>query len=377
MNGTIDTTVTKQWQNRPEDQRFLTLDELAAAVKYTDDNSREIRARVKDLSCIMNDDCDDIRLEIRQAKEPAILTHHSFGGLCARVGAPANYLRSLPVELAAENLNHGIQTATNDAIMPYIFENGHTTLRASTSQTYGRIYDTEVVAAIKNLVARNGVNWKVPGTLNWATDKHNPHVDVTKENTTLYASDRDVFVFLVDDENPIEVGKLENGEPDLMFRGFYAWNSEVGAATFGLATMYMRAVCQNRILWGVENRRELKFRHTAGAPDRFLHEVRPALIEYAHHNSGRLIAGVNEAKRPILPDERGDKVKWIMKEAGITQSQAAGVLNTVEREEGRICRSAWDVAQGLTAMARRIPHQDQRVKMERAAKTILDAVAVA
>jgi hypothetical protein len=30
---------------------------------------------------------------------------------------------------------------------------------------------------------------------------HNPFVDVTKDTTTLYASDRDVFLFLVDDTN--------------------------------------------------------------------------------------------------------------------------------------------------------------------------------
>ena len=49
---------------------------------------------------------------------------------------------------------------------------------------------------------------------------HDPEIPVSTNTTTLFASDRDVFVFLVDDRNPIEVGKLANGEPDLMFRGF-------------------------------------------------------------------------------------------------------------------------------------------------------------
>ncbi len=42
---------------------------------------------------------------------------------------------------------------------------------------------------------------------------HNPFVEVTKDTTTLYASDRDVFLFLVDDANPIEAGRLPNGDP--------------------------------------------------------------------------------------------------------------------------------------------------------------------
>ena len=76
------------------------------------------------------------------------------------------------------------------------------------------------------------------------------HSDVSKDTTTLYASDRDVFVFLVDDLNPIEAGHLPDGSPDVFFRGLYAWNSEVGAKTLSIASFYLRAVCQNRMLWG-------------------------------------------------------------------------------------------------------------------------------
>ena len=43
-------------------------------------------------------------------------------------------------------------------------------------------------------------------------------VDITKDTTTLYASDRDVFLFLVDDTHPIEAGRLADGSPDLYFR---------------------------------------------------------------------------------------------------------------------------------------------------------------
>jgi len=65
---------------------------------------------------------------------------------------------------------------------------------------------------------------------------NNPRVDVTKETTTLYASDRDVFLFLVDDLNPIDAGLPTDEPPDLHFRGFYCWNPEVGAKTLGIAT---------------------------------------------------------------------------------------------------------------------------------------------
>ena len=42
----------------------------------------------------------------------------------------------------------------------------------------------------------------------WSTGVYNPTVEISRDTTTLYASDRDVFLFLVDDHNPIEAGRL-------------------------------------------------------------------------------------------------------------------------------------------------------------------------
>ena len=47
-------------------------------------------------------------------------------------------------------------------------------------------------------IAGNGTGdtrWKVPGVLDWSTGIYNPRVDISKDTTTLYASDRDVFLF--------------------------------------------------------------------------------------------------------------------------------------------------------------------------------------
>jgi hypothetical protein len=44
--------------------------------------------------------------------------------------------------------------------------------------------------------------------LDWSTGVYNPDVEISRDTTTLYASDRDVFLFLVDDHNPIEAGRL-------------------------------------------------------------------------------------------------------------------------------------------------------------------------
>src|SRR3546814_4379725 len=75
-------------------------------------------------------------------------------------------------------------------------EDGRTELRAVTGPDYGRIWDHELVAAVMNIAGdgTGDTRWKVPGLLDWSTMTHNPFVDVTKDTTTLYASDRDVFL---------------------------------------------------------------------------------------------------------------------------------------------------------------------------------------
>lgn len=55
--------------------------------------------------------------------------------------------------------------------------------------------------------------------------------------------------------------------------------------------------------------------------------------------------------------------------------RALEIMEAVEREEGRPARSAWDMAQGITAVARRIPNTDDRLDMEIVAGRILTKVA--
>jgi hypothetical protein len=107
----------------------------------------------------------------------------------------------LPAPLAAINLQYGLTSHRAELIKTLEVEGGRVELRAVTGPDYGRIYDHELVAAVQR-IAGNGTGdtrWKVPGVLDWSTGIYNPRVDITKSTTTLYASDRDVFLFLVDD----------------------------------------------------------------------------------------------------------------------------------------------------------------------------------
>lgn len=255
-------------------------------------------------------------------------------------------------------------------------DDGRLELRAVTGPEYGRIWDKDLIAAIMN-IAGNGTGdtiWKVPGLLDWSTMTHNPFVDITKDTTTLYASDRDVFVFLCDDTHPIEAGRLPNGEPDLYFRGFYAWNSEVGSKTLGIASFYLRAVCANRNLWGTENFEEITIRHSKFAAQRFAHEAAPALTNFANSSPAPFIAGIRAARERIVARTQDDRSEFLRKR-GFSKAETGKIIETVLSEEGRPPESIFDFVQGITALARGKSHQDTRLELEGKAKRLLESAA--
>ena len=249
-------------------------------------------------------------------------------------------------------------------------------LRAVTGPDYGRIFDHELVEAVQR-IAGNGTGdtrWKVPGVLDWSTGIYNPHADITKDTTTLYASDRDVFLFLVDDLNPIEAGKLPDGSPDLFFRGFYCWNSEVGAKTLGIASFYLRAVCQNRNLWGVEDFEEITIRHSKYAASRFAHEAAPALTSSPTPRPMPFVNGIKAARERIVARDDEDRISFLRKR-GFSKTETTKIIDTVLLEEGQPPESVFDFVQGITAVARDKPHQDARLDLEQRAKKLLDRAA--
>jgi hypothetical protein len=369
--------VSSEWFSRPDDERFLSLTELYNAVKVRAEraSARTVESRAVRVEA-NRDDTERLSLIVPGQDEPIAPTHWSFGQLCSLVGAPASYMRQLPAPLAGINLQHGLLSHRAELVKTLEAEDGRIELRAVTGPDYGRIWDHELVAAVMR-IAGNGVGdtmWKVPGVLDWATMTHNPFVDVTKDTTTLYASDRDVFLFLVDDTHPIEAGRLPNGEPDLYFRGFYCWNSEVGSKTLGIASFYLRAVCMNRNLWGVEGFEEISIRHSKFAAQRFAHEAAPALTSFANSSPAPFVAGIRAAREKIVTRTDEDRETFLRKR-GFSKAETAKIIETVLQEDGRPPESIFDFVQGMTAHARTKAHQDTRLELETKAKTLLEKAA--
>jgi hypothetical protein len=369
--------VSSEWFSRPADQRYLSLSELFTAVLGRADRSQTRTAESAAIRVDANrDDAERLALIVPGADVPLVPTHWSFGQLASLVGAPATYLRELPAPLAGINLQYGLTSHRAELVRTLEVEDGRVELRAVTGPDYGRIFDHELVAAVQR-IAGNGTGdtrWKVPGVLDWSTGIYNPRVDITRDTTTLYASDRDVFLFLVDDLNPIEAGRLRDGSPDLYFRGFYCWNSEVGANTLGIASFYLRAVCQNRNLWGVEDFEEITIRHSKFAASRFAHVAAPALTRFANSSPMPFVNGIKAARERVVARTDEERTEFLRKR-GFGKSETAKIIETVLAEEGRKPESVFDFVQGITAVARDKAHQEARLDLEARATKLLERVA--
>ena len=372
--GTRVGRVSSEWFSRPDDERYLSLTDLYDAVRRRAERAqtRTVESRAVKVEA-SRDSAERLALIVPGRDEPVAPTHWSFGQLCSLVGAPSSYMRQLPAPLAGINLQHGLLSHRAELLKTLEADDGRVELRAVTGPDYGRIWDHELVAAVMK-IAGNGTGdtrWKVPGVLDWNAMTHNPFVDITKDTTTLYASDRDVFLFLVDDTHPIEAGRLPDGSPDLYFRGFYCWNSEVGSKTLGIASFYLRAVCMNRNLWGVENFEEITIRHSKFAAQRFAYEAAPALTRFADSSPAPFVAGIKAARERIVARSDEDRDSFLRKR-GFSKSETAKIVETVLHEEGRPPESVFDFVQGITALARGKAHQDARLELEGRAKRLLE-----
>jgi hypothetical protein len=359
--------INKEWQNRPSDQRFLTVPELHVYNESKRAASRQRGVALDHLRVRALDD-GDLALVDPEKGTGAVLTHWAFGQLAGAAKAPAGYLRTLPAELAQIPLQYSLEQQREDAklLLRHAQANGGAgrwSVEAITSDTYSRIYDAELTSAILEHLDLEA--WKVPAASYAATDP--------KKATTLYASDRDCFVCLVDDQHPIEVPGTSGVET--LFRGLIARNSEVGAAAFEVTAFLYRRICDNRIIWGGREVRSLKIRHTSGGPMRYLREARPAIQRYLTASTDETVAMVRQARAIEVGRSEKEAKSWL-KARGFTQGESRRAIELAAAEPGANPRSVWSLVQGLTAQAHEVPFGDERLDLERRAARLLDAVEV-
>ncbi len=357
---------SRQWASRPDDQRFTSLPEMLAHTKHQREISRPTIISSRRIEARPIEEDSNRKSLVIAGPDDAIATptHWAFGQLAQRVKAPAGYLRDLPADIAADCLNWGLARRGVEEVGLLMRGEDERLMEmaAATGPGYGRVWNEEIVAALIDRFG-DGItgDFTVPGEFGQA-------VDIDRQNTTLYASDRDMFVFLADEKNRIEVPGRRNGQAGEMSRGFFVWNSEVGSTSFGIATFLFDYVCSNRIVWGAQGYEEIRVRHTAGAPDRWIEEVAPAIEAYANKSTDSITKAIEDARSRRLGDQ--DAVTEFLAKR-FTKSKAQAISLAHLADEDRPIETLWDAAVGITAYARGVKWQDERVGLEREAGKIM------
>jgi hypothetical protein len=354
-----------QWRSRADDERYTSLDDMLAHFRTIKAESRQTVASSHGIRAIPDDDHKGLMIEIDGETEPYCPTHHSFGQLATLGKSPAYYLHTLPSPLAADCVNYGLQFKRDIADVGLLLHrNGSDTLRAATGPEYGRIWNADVVAALMDRFG-DGISgvWRVPGEFGKA-------VEVTKANTTLFGSDRDMFCFLADEQNRIEIPGRRGGRGGSLARGFFVWNSEVGDRSVGLGFFLFDYTCSNRIVWGVHEYNEVRISHTKSAPDKYVEKMMPVIDAYANAAASSTMEAIEQARQKRLDDKLDE---FLAKRFARTMATSLKAIHEVE--EGRPIETLWDVATAATAYARSIPHQNRRVELERKAGELLRLAA--
>lgn len=369
---------SREWATRPDDERFCDLISMQAHFEHKREISKESIIDVRAIEAFAPDR-NKLVLRSKYAPIPEAgvkakpmefePSNWAFHQIALKAGAPVRYINSLPAPLAAQCLNHGLAHAKDEKANVLVeVEDGNRTIRSLNGKDYGRVWNADIVGALVRRFG-DGVTgeFRVPGEFGRKLDR------VTKANTTLFAGDRDMFVFLADEENRIELPNRRDGEHGTLARGFFVWNSEVGARTLGIASFLFDYACANRIVWGATEVREMTIRHRSRAPERLFHEMMPAMRKFAEASQTSTL-GINNtlrnAQRKSIGTTQEDVNDYLAK--FFTPGAVPRINNAHMIEEHRPIRTTWDAITGATAYAKTIQHQDARVEVERSAGKLLD-----
>ena len=347
----------KQWLERPPDERFFDLQSL---YDFTRNRQRQSLQRIRPLSMLQLCVSQDGAIGMNGDTTPMYFTNWAFCQLASAIGAPARYLRTLPPEIVKDCLTHSLSRSSDRCKVllrsPSSIEGDGAPpmVAAFTGPSYGRIWDADVIETLMRAV--DGTGWRVPPALPYHGSGH----------AGLYASDRDMFAFFVNDEHPIEIGNAKLG------KGFFLWNSETGASSFGLTTFLYSYSCGNHVVWGAEQVNELRIVHRIKAPERFCSEAIPILNRFVEDRTltDSVSSMVEKAMEHRIGTSLEDVLKWFAPKPFTKREVITGFQSG--QAEGDDVTTVWGMVQGLTAHARNMKHIDHRVDLERRAGALLN-----
>lgn len=375
---------SNQWAQRPSDERFWTVDELLAATQ-----SYRASATVSN-----NVPWSTLHVEMCSGSEPmlvgrtgkaALLTHHGFEQVCQHASAPAGYLRTLQPQTACTALNETLHAQANGRQAQVLFHkrnDGQYLVRALTSPKYTRVWDCEVADRLGNMVAQG---WRVPPARPASSDSRArpaTAADISMRGghsglsvkvgdmiapAGLYASDHDLFCFLVNEARTIE---LPGGRT--LARGFFVSNSEVGDRALKLTTFLYDYVCGNHIVWGAEDVREARFVHMGDSLDQRWRIEASRMVKYIDQDTGAERERLEHVFETIIGASKDDVLDklFAVRSLGIPRKTLDAAYVAAETNNERPT-TQFGMVCGLTRVSQDTQYADERVRLDAAAGRLM------
>lgn len=394
---------SNQWQNRPADQRFASLDAL---YNSTFDYFNKRSEKEVQLKALKVEPSPSGELMLTGENNAARFTHHGFGQFCSlmkytqtvtppgeepsTVSAPAGYLRACPPQLAALNLNFGILQSAADRKLQMLFhreDNGGLLVRAATGTVYSRYWNWNVAKFLQSLPR----GWRVPParpssnsdpkTIRKATQSD--LIDAGKFGLSIrlgddiapagiYASDHDMFVFMVNEDQML---RNQPGNPGGLARGFFVTNDEVGSGSLRFTCFLYDTVCGNHIVWGAQKVMEVRLRHVGQSLQSRVIDATHEMVKFSGRSAQVDEALIQSARTKLLGSTKdqviemvNDKHGWVPKKRA---EEAYAMAEKYVQHHGDP-RSAWGFMSGLTRLSQQTTYADQRDTLDRAARKVLE-----
>jgi hypothetical protein len=376
---------SNQWATRPDDERFWTLDEMHQRTLSYREHSTESLQLASD--CRLTTNSRGIAMQVGQSGNEADVGHYAFTQVCRQLSAPAGYLRQLSSALAVECLEHSRERdpAQDRQRNLLIDTTGIHRLRATTSDRYVRVWNHELVEALQELQVDG---WVVPparpsgheaeGRTRIATEEDcidfgDSPLTVKPGDTIapagLYASDHDMFAFLINPRIEIDNGLSPSG----MRRGTMIRQSEVGSCSIWKLDFLFDTVCGNHIVWDAREVRETRVRHMGSAvEDNWVAMIRN-ITEEAETSARQQEAEIRRAQEIVLGSGKEEIMALLFKNRWATKRVAGKAFDIAEdhSESHGNPHSLWGMVSGLTRLSQQTGYADDRAAMDRAAGKML------
>ncbi len=282
----------------------------------------------------------------REVGEPMPLRDLAFSQLCARVGAPASYVRGLPSKLQIANMNWGL--ARQDG--PALLRMAGSEIRAVLSDRYAALDDPMLLEMVADTLDRLGYREDAM-VRSVATGPHTV-----------------MRITLPGEGTPVKVG-------DVVEHGIDIANSELGLRSVQVTPITYRLVCLNGMRsWKSEA--AMRMRHI-GDPDRLREQLRDAIPVAFAEARGE----IDRWRRAVdtLMDSALEEVESL-RGFGLGNAEVQMVARTLVDEHEALPRetgvesirsllrdtptTAFDVANAITATARDRANTSYRLGLE-------------